>query len=77
VTGPELSPDEITELWRTFRENLCIHCGGAHARACPRVKRLEFHTNGNLSVAEFWQPGTWPEDQVQWPEELPAELEGD
>jgi hypothetical protein len=39
----------------------CMHCGGYHARACPRVKLLEWHPNGHLAKAEYW-----PDDQVDW-----------
>jgi hypothetical protein len=76
VTEPELTPVEATELWRVFRDRRCEHCGGAHARVCPKVKRLEFHQNGNIQSVEFWPPGQWPEDHVQWPEDLPDEPEG-
>jgi hypothetical protein len=69
----ELTGEEIAEAWDLFRERRCEHCGGVHARACPRVQRLEFHTNGNLAAVTFWAPGRWPEDGIQWPEDLPAE----
>jgi hypothetical protein len=39
------------------------------------VKRLEFHQNSNLAAVEFWPPGKWPDDDVQWPETLPPEPE--
>ena len=72
-SGHEFTPDEITEMWRIFRERRCDHCGGCHARSCPRVKRLEFHQNTTLAVVEFWPDGKWPADTVQWPEDLPPE----
>jgi hypothetical protein len=75
MTDPELAEDEIAEMWRVFRERKCDHCAGAHARACPRVRKLEFHTNGNLQSVEFWPPGQWPDEHVQWPEDLPPEPE--
>jgi len=40
----------------------CGHCGGYHARACPRVKRMEWAPNGAIVVAvEFW-----PWAEVDW-----------
>lgn len=69
VTG--YSPDEIRRMWTDFRANACRHCGGSHARACPRVRRLEFHTSGTLASAEFWRDGQWPMDSILWPEDLP------
>ena len=34
----------------------CIHCGGYHVRACPRVKKIEFHPNNTIAAVEFWPP---------------------
>jgi hypothetical protein len=68
---PEFTDDEILEIWRIFEASRCDHCGGGHARACPKVRRFEFHQNGNLAVVEFWPAGKWPDDAVQWPESLP------
>ena len=45
----------------------CRWCGGLHERACNRVKRLEWATNGNLLVAEFWE--TWEQPGAIWPED--------
>lgn len=67
------TPDEVTELWARFRARRCDHCGGAHARSCPKVRRIEFHPNGQLAGVEFWPDGRWADDHVQWPEELPPE----
>ncbi len=39
----------------------CAHCGGYHSRACPRVKRIEWHPNGLISSVEFW-----PDHEVNW-----------
>ena len=43
--------------WELFKAQRCSHCGGAHARACPRVKRMEWHPNGQLAAVEFWPDG--------------------
>jgi len=39
----------------------CAHCGGYHVRACPRVRRIEWHSNGHISSVEFW-----PSNRVDW-----------
>ena len=65
--------DEAREIWRLFRDRQCDHCGGGHARACPRIKRLEFHPNTALAAVEFWPDGKWPIEHVSWPEDLPPE----
>lgn len=49
---------------------VCSHCGGRHARACPRVKRMEFHPNGHLASVEFWAAGKWPATDIIWQEDL-------
>jgi len=50
----------------------CQHCAGHHVRACPRVRRLEYHPSGSIAVVEFWRDGQWPTDHIIWPEELAA-----
>lgn len=35
-------------------EQTCMHCGGFHSRACPRVRSVEWHPNGNLAKVEYW-----------------------
>jgi hypothetical protein len=70
---PELTPDEVAELWRQYRKRKCDHCLGAHARACPRVRRLEFHENGRLRSVSFWPRGEWSDEGILWPEDIPGE----
>jgi hypothetical protein len=48
----------------------CSHCGGRHTRACPRVKRMEFHPNGALASVEFWAEGKWNDSEIIWQEDL-------
>lgn len=50
----------------------CQHCGGRHARACPRVKRMSFHPNSALAEVEFWPEGKWTDADIIWPEDLAA-----
>lgn len=73
--GPgQLAPELAAELRRRFdARDCCAHCGGIHARACPRVKRLVFHpgSGGILAEVEFWPHGKWPEDGIIWPEDAP------
>lgn len=51
----EVEQEELAE------EAACIHCGGFHARACPRVKRIAFHPNGKVSEVEYWSAA-----EVDW-----------
>lgn len=55
----ELTEDERTAL--DAAGGPCAHCGGYHARACPRVKRLAFHPNGGAAEVEFW-----PHNVIDW-----------
>lgn len=73
TTGPEFTADEASEAWATYRKQRCTHCGAIHVRACPRVRRFEFHPNGQLAAVEFWPDGKWPVDGLLWPEDLPPE----
>jgi hypothetical protein len=70
VTRP-LSPTEVTDAEEIQKDQTCPWCGGIHARACPRVKRLAYDPTGkNVNEVEFWAWGEWPEDHVVWPEDL-------
>jgi len=62
-------------MWAQYRASRCDHCGAAHARACPRIRRIEFHQNGTLAAVEFWPDGRWPQDGLMWPDALPPEPE--
>jgi hypothetical protein len=54
---------------KVLLENKCAHCGGAHAIACPRVKRMRFRPDGqSIYEIEFWD--TWDKSRVVFPEEL-------
>jgi hypothetical protein len=39
----------------------CSHCGGYHVRACPRVRKIEWHPNNMIASVEFW-----PALDVDW-----------
>jgi hypothetical protein len=62
------SDEQLT--FAEFEGMRCAHCGGAHLRACPRVKRMIFHTSGALNEIEFWADGQWDKTNVAWPEEI-------
>ena len=47
----------------------CEHCGGLHKRACPRVRRIERHPNGNVTAVEYWEADKWDQTGVIWPED--------
>ena len=46
----------------------CAHCGGLHARACPRVASIEYWESGSIKRVRFWK--TFDDDGVIWPEDL-------
>jgi hypothetical protein len=45
----------------------CEHCGGLHKRACPRIRRVDKHPNGNVISISFWRK--WDESSVIFPED--------
>lgn len=63
-----LTAEEIEKFRKSYLENKCSHCGGVHARACPRVKRIVFNDKGTILEVEFWE--NWPTNDVVFPEEL-------
>lgn len=46
----------------------CEDCGGYHLRACPRIKRQEWHPNGNRISVEYWP--AWDTSETIWPEDV-------
>lgn len=71
LTGGKDDTQLTAELAAALRKiPVCNHCGGRHARACPRVKRMEFHPNGALASVEFWADGKWPSGEIIWQEDL-------
>ena len=77
---PELDPEmakalatvDPTDGKTPFDRLRCAHCGGAHLRACPRVKRMRWAENGRLIEVEFWPAGEWSTDGIIWPEAIGA-----
>ncbi len=75
---PRLTPEERAILLHEepnrkphFTNRQCEHCGGLHARACPRVARMRFSSsNGKLIEVEFWADGQWDDSNVIWPEDV-------
>lgn len=60
VEDATLSPED-------FEIAKCSHCGGAHLRACPRVKRMVFNGEQLVEV-EFWE--VFNDEHVIWPEDV-------
>ena len=71
----EETPKTIDLTLEDFEGIKCVHCGGAHLRSCPRVKRLVFNSDKNLPEVEFWPAGQWPTDNIIWPEDIIEEEE--
>jgi hypothetical protein len=70
IKNNKKSDIESSLSWEEFQAQQCSHCGGAHVRACPRIKRMVFHTSGTLSEIEFWPDGEWDKTNVLWPESI-------
>lgn len=71
---PGLTAEQRAEARKLFESSAqCPHCGGLHLRACPRVKRLAFNADGRVVEVEFWPPGSWPADDIVWPEDVQDE----
>lgn len=66
----EPEPYDAITLTSLHAQAPCIHCGGLHAIACPRVRRIRLRTDGSLEEVEFWRD--WLTDRVIWKEDLPA-----
>lgn len=64
-----MTPAEAAEF---TLQDACSHCGGWHARACPRVRRMVFNPDGRLIEVEFWKAGEWPVNGIVWPEDVAA-----
>ena len=55
-----LTDEEQAEL--ADHEAPCVHCGGYHVRACPRVRRVVFRQNGSgVQEVEYW-----PASEIDW-----------
>jgi hypothetical protein len=71
VTVPELTAEEKAGYQEQFKTGKgCVQCGGLHLRACPRVKRLVMRNNEEISEVEFWADGSWPKNDVIFPEDV-------
>lgn len=72
-----LTAEEVRTAEEIQKEQTCRWCGGMHARACPRIKRLAFDPSGrNVVEVEFWHQSDWSDNHVVWPEDL-VEKESD
>ncbi len=66
ATAPPLSDEQRAALAAAR----CVHCGGAHAVACPRLRRIRFRADGTTPVeVEFWPDAEWPKERVVFPDE--------
>lgn len=87
ITGapPEpMSDDDKAQARAIFEgkhpdRRACEHCGGIHARSCPRVKSERFVYSHSAptdisrvveSEIRYWPPGTWETDDVTFPEDV-------
>lgn len=74
-----LTPQQKRDAQQIFAEGkACPDCGGIHQRACPRIKRLELHPNGNRIGVTYFKSFDdtgviWPDDAYDPDEEEPGE----
>lgn len=57
----------------------CEHCGGIHARSCPRLKSEHTWYSHNVNTdativteheIKYWPPGDWESADITFPEEV-------
>lgn len=66
-----MAAEDVKTAEELQAEQTCRWCGGLHARACPRVKRLSYDPTGqNVTEVEFWPADQWSDAHVVWPEDL-------
>lgn len=52
----------------------CQTCGGVHGRACPRVRSIEYTTQGDkilIRRVEYWPDGRWDTSGIMFADQLP------
>ena len=63
-----LTPAEKRDAQQIFAAgNACPDCGGIHQRACPRIKRLELHPNGNRIGVTYFK--RYDDTGIIWPDD--------
>jgi len=69
-----LSDGDAAEARAQFTKGAaCLHCGGLHLRACPRVRRLSWRNKEDLAEVEYWAAGRWDPGDTVFPEDVFAE----
>ena len=67
----EQSKHVSKETYEKLVQSRCLHCGGAHSVACPRLKRIRFRSDGQTPLeVEYFEDFEWPKDVVIWIEDL-------
>jgi len=74
---PELTAEQKKGYREQFAaEKQCVHCGGLHLRACPRVRRIVWRNKEEPAEIEYWASGRWPEGGIIFPEDVYDEEPG-
>lgn len=71
--SPQPEPEPLTAEQRAAirQRGQCLWCGGYHARACPRVRRMRWSPTRTEPVeVEYWADGEWSDEHIWWPEDL-------
>lgn len=63
----ETTPPTARLTLHEFERLKCMHCGGAHTHACPRVKAMRFNSQGILIAVEFFEH--WDDSGIVWMED--------
>jgi hypothetical protein len=67
---PRLTAQQKEDARKLLEEGAgCVHCGGIHGRACPRLKRIRWD-GGKPVEAVYWRDGSWPTDSILFPEDV-------
>jgi DNA-binding transcriptional regulator YiaG len=53
---------------RDYPVGVCQWCGGVHPRACPRVKRIVYNENRQVTEVEYFPDGAWPKGDIVFPD---------
>jgi hypothetical protein len=64
----DLTEPQRDQLLKQLVHAPCVHCAGAHERACPRPRRIVFGPDGRqISEVEFWPERKWSPWPRRWP----------
>ncbi len=69
----EAMPGVVIGQSTRFDDKQCRWCGGVHLRACPRVKKMEYHESGGIKSVTYFK--AFKAKHIVWPEDVFDERE--